>query len=112
MVLSLSPKALDGTSFSEIFPCGDRDESRFSPDFQIPLSIMGMEVIEDPNFPRDISRVQVLNGCKQRFEGPISSTPSMMPYKRARMPPDRLSGCKSTYDTGANLSPLLVYKML
>jgi len=53
----------------DIFPCGDRDESRFSPEFEIPLSIMGMEVIGDPNLPRDISCVQVLNGHKQRFEG-------------------------------------------
>ena len=48
---------------------GDGDESRFSPDFENPLSIMGMEVAGDPNFPRDISCVQVLNGRKQRFEG-------------------------------------------
>ena len=31
---------------------------------------MGMEVAGDPNFPRDISCVQVLNERKQRFEGP------------------------------------------
>jgi DNA polymerase, archaea type len=29
-----------------------------------------MEVLGDPNFPREISCVQVLNGRKQRFEGP------------------------------------------
>jgi len=29
-----------------------------------------MEVAGDPNFPRDISCVQVLNERKQRFEGP------------------------------------------
>jgi hypothetical protein len=29
-----------------------------------------MEVAGDPNFPREISCVQVLNGRKQRFEGP------------------------------------------
>jgi hypothetical protein len=33
----------------DLFPCGDRDESRFSPDFQVPLSILGMEVPGDPN---------------------------------------------------------------
>ncbi len=42
-------------------PRGDRDESRFSPDFQVPLSISGMEVAGEPNFPREISCVQVLN---------------------------------------------------
>ena len=54
----------------DLFPCGDRDESRFSPDFQVPLSVLGMEVAGDPNFPRVISCVQVLNERKQRFEGP------------------------------------------
>jgi len=54
----------------DLFPCGDRDESRFSPDFENPLSILGMEVAGDPNFPREISCVQVLNERKQRFEGP------------------------------------------
>jgi DNA polymerase I len=53
----------------DLFPCGDRDESRFSPDFEIPLSILGMEVAGDPNFPRDISCVRVLNE-RHRFEGP------------------------------------------
>ena len=53
----------------DLFPCGDRDESRFSPDFQIPLSIMGMEVVGDPNIPRDIFCVQILNGRKQKFDG-------------------------------------------
>ena len=37
----------------DLFPCGDRNESGFSPDFQVPLSIL----------------VQVLNERKQRFEG-------------------------------------------
>ena len=54
----------------DLFPCGDRDESRFSPDFEIPLSTLGMEVAGDPNFPREISCVQVLNERQQRFEGP------------------------------------------
>ena len=31
---------------------------------------MGMEVAGDPNFPKDISCVQVLNERKQKFEGP------------------------------------------
>lgn len=54
----------------DLFPCGDRDESRFSLEFRVPLSILGMEVDGDPNFPRDISCIQVLNERKQRFEGP------------------------------------------
>ena len=31
---------------------------------------MGMEVVGDPNFSRDISCVRVLNEHKQMFEGP------------------------------------------
>ena len=54
----------------DLFPCGERDESRFSPDFQVPLSILGIEVAGDPNFPKEINCVQVLNERKQRFEGP------------------------------------------
>jgi len=53
----------------DLFPCGDRDESRFSPDFEIPLNILGMEVAGDPNFPRDISCVQVLNDRKEKIRG-------------------------------------------
>ena len=53
----------------DLFPCGDRDESRFLPDFEVPLSVMGMEVIGDPNIPREISYVKVLNGQKRKFEG-------------------------------------------
>ena len=29
----------------DLFPCGDRDESRFSPDFEVPLIGLGMEAI-------------------------------------------------------------------
>ena len=54
----------------ELFPCGNRDDSRFSPDFEVPLSIMRMEVVGDPNIPRDISCVQILNEHRQKFEGP------------------------------------------
>ncbi len=53
----------------DLFPCGDRDESRFAPDFQVPLSILGMEIAGDPTLPREISCVHVLNDRKQRFEG-------------------------------------------
>ena len=54
----------------DIFPCGDRDESRFSPDFEIPLTSLEIHVTGDPSMPREISRVEVLNGCKRRLEGP------------------------------------------
>jgi DNA polymerase, archaea type len=53
----------------DIFPCGDRDESRFSPDFEVPLTSLEMKVAGDPSLPREISGVQVLDGCKRRLEG-------------------------------------------
>lgn len=53
----------------DIFPCGDRDESRFSPDFQVPLAQMALEVAGDPSRPGDFSRVQVINGRKRKLEG-------------------------------------------
>jgi DNA polymerase I len=53
----------------DLFPCGDREESRFSPDFEVPLIGLGMEVIGDPSIPKEISCVQILNGHKRRFEG-------------------------------------------
>ena len=40
------------------------------PTFKSPFSILGMEVAGDPVFPKEINCVQVLNGRKQRFEGP------------------------------------------
>ncbi len=54
----------------DIFPCGDRDESRFSPDFDIPLTSQELQVAGDPTLPKDISRVDVLSGRKRKFEGP------------------------------------------
>jgi DNA polymerase, archaea type len=53
----------------DIFPCGNRDESRFSPDFETPLTSLEMQVAGDPSLPREISCVQVLDGCKRRLEG-------------------------------------------
>ena len=54
----------------DLFPCGDRDESRFSPDFDVPLSTLEIQVAGDPEIPREISCVQVLDGHKRKFEGP------------------------------------------
>jgi len=54
----------------DLFPCGEKDESRFSPDFEVPLSSMEIQVQGDPNFPREISCVQILNGHQRTFEGP------------------------------------------
>jgi DNA polymerase I len=53
----------------DIFPCGDRGESRFAPDFDVPLTSMEIQVTGDPSMPREISCVQILNGCKRQLEG-------------------------------------------
>jgi DNA polymerase I len=53
----------------DLIPCGDRDESRFSPDFEVPLTSLELKVAGDPPMPREISRVEVLNGRKRRLEG-------------------------------------------
>ncbi len=49
----------------DIFPCGDRDESRFSPDFEVPLTSLELQVAGDPSMPREISLVQILDGRKR-----------------------------------------------
>jgi hypothetical protein len=49
------------------FPA-EKETNPGSPDFENPLSILGMEVAGDPNFHREISCVQVINERKQRFE--------------------------------------------
>lgn len=54
----------------DIFPCGDRYESRFSPDFEVPMTSLEIKVAGDPSMLGEISRVEVLNGHKRRLEGP------------------------------------------
>jgi DNA polymerase, archaea type len=53
----------------DIFPCGDRDESRFGPDFKIPLTNLEIKVFGDPSMPSKISHVEVLDGHRRRLEG-------------------------------------------
>lgn len=53
----------------DIFPCGERDESRFSPDFTAPLTSLEVEVAGDPSSSCDISRIQVLNGRTRLLDG-------------------------------------------
>ena len=54
-----------------LFPCGDGDESRFSPDFAVPLTSLKMHLDGDPFLPGDISirRIEIEDGCKRRLEG-------------------------------------------
>jgi DNA polymerase, archaea type len=54
----------------DLFPCGDRDESRFLPDFQVPLTSLELQVAGNPSMPAEISCVEVLDGCTRRLQGP------------------------------------------
>ena len=54
----------------DLFPCGDRDESRFSPDFDVPLTTLELQVTGDPSMPTEISCVEVLDGHKRKLQGP------------------------------------------
>lgn len=51
----------------DMFPCGDKDESRFSPDFGVPLSTMEMQIPGDPYRPREIS---CIDAGSRRLHGP------------------------------------------
>jgi DNA polymerase I len=53
----------------DVFPCGERDESRFSPDFEVPLTSLEIQVAGDPSMPKEISCVKILNGRKRKLEG-------------------------------------------
>jgi DNA polymerase, archaea type len=53
----------------DIFPCGDRDESRFCPNFEVPLTRLEIQVAGDPSMLKEISRIDILNGRKRRLEG-------------------------------------------
>ena len=54
----------------DLFPCGEQDESRFSPDFKVPLTHLEIQVAKDPSQPEEITSVRILNGHKRRLEGP------------------------------------------
>ncbi len=54
----------------DLFPCGDREGSRFSPNFEIPLTSIELQVAGDPSMPEEICCIEILNDRKQRLEGP------------------------------------------
>jgi DNA polymerase I len=54
----------------DIFPCGEQDKSRFTPDFEVPLTSLEIQVAGDPSMPNEISCVQILDGRRRRLEGP------------------------------------------
>ncbi|MDQ1262696.1 MAG: polymerase, archaea type, partial [Euryarchaeota archaeon] len=43
----------------DLFPCGERDESRFSPDFEVPLRVMSLQFSGDPARRRTISEIDI-----------------------------------------------------
>lgn len=53
----------------DIFPCGYRDDSRFSPDFEIPLNTMELQVLGDPSMAREISCIEILGKRKRVLDG-------------------------------------------
>ncbi|HQF17617.1 MAG: DNA polymerase [Methanosaeta sp. PtaB.Bin039] len=53
-----------------LFPCGDEDESRFSSDFEIPLTSMEIMITGEPSRPGDIKSVKIQDSRNRRLEGP------------------------------------------
>ena len=55
----------------DMFPCGEMDESRFSPDFEYPLSCLEIEVKGDPvrGRAKDISCIEIHGSRKRKLEG-------------------------------------------
>lgn len=55
----------------DMFPCGEPDESRFSPDFEDPLSCLEMEVKGDPGRGRtkEISCIEIHGSRERKLEG-------------------------------------------
>jgi len=49
----------------DLFPCRDRNESRFSSDFQVRLTTLQLRVTSDSSMPAEISRVEVLDDRKR-----------------------------------------------
>lgn len=54
----------------DLFPCGYANESRFSPDFEVPLTVLELEVPGDPSLRKEISRVDILGSHERHLEGP------------------------------------------
>jgi hypothetical protein len=49
----------------DILPPGDRDESRFSLDFEVLLTGLEIKVARDPSMHREISRIGVPDGYRR-----------------------------------------------
>lgn len=53
----------------DLFPCGEREDSRFSPDFEVPLRLMQLQFSGDPGRRKVISEVEVLEERPRRLQG-------------------------------------------
>jgi len=53
----------------DIFPCGDPDESRFSPDFEVPLRLMQLQFSGYPGRRKTISGAMVQADRSRRLQG-------------------------------------------
>lgn len=55
----------------DMFPCGEMDESRFSPDFETPLSCLEIRVLSDPGrgSTKEISCIEIHGSRKRKLEG-------------------------------------------
>lgn len=49
-----------------LFPCGEQEESRFSPDFSLPDRVMEIDVLENPYGTPECRQVRVTNGDPDR----------------------------------------------
>ena len=49
-----------------LFPCGEQEESRFSPDFSLPENVIEIEVLENPYAHTECRGVRVTNGDQGR----------------------------------------------
>jgi DNA polymerase I len=53
----------------DLFPCGEKDESRFSPDFDCPLRLLELKVSGNPTRRREIRGIEICGRRAQRLEG-------------------------------------------
>jgi len=52
-----------------LFPCGNQGESRLSPDFDMPLTSLKIEVDGNPQLDKDIRSIEVTDGSRRELEG-------------------------------------------
>jgi DNA polymerase I len=80
----------------DLFPCGCSDESRFSPDFEDPLTALELRVAGDPYLPGEISRVDVLDSRREGVEA--ETIRNSFRNSSAPRPVDILSGRRERFE--------------